>query len=157
MNGISSACKLRCDLVKARARVNPTIAVALVQGPSARHCSKTAGHLKLATTPEERKHSTTPLSITFQQFPKTTLNQHHCYLTSRYHPPAIKLIPHHADCTSSHNFVNGSFRSPRCIRRAASYTSTFSHQHQHSTDRRNVERTDIDQPPSSAVRPGDAL
>jgi hypothetical protein len=61
------------------------LAVALVQGRTS--LFEAAGHLKLATTPEERKHSTTPHPITLRQFPKTTGNQHRHYLTPRITPP----------------------------------------------------------------------
>ena len=69
-------------------------------GTKARHCSKTAGHLKLATTPEERSNLTTLNHLA--TISKATPSQHYRYLTSHHHSPTIKHIPHHVDCTSSH-------------------------------------------------------
>jgi len=123
-------------------------------GTKARHCSKTAGHLKLATTPEERSNLTTLNHLA--TIPKTTPSQHYRSLTSHYHPSTIKHIPHHVHCTSSHLWERLTPK-PSLQTNSCELYQQLSHQQQHSTNRRNVQRTDIDQPPSSAVRPGDTL
>jgi hypothetical protein len=141
---------------RAHARVNPTIGRCACAGTHVIARRSRAPQTPVATTPEERKHSTTPHSITLQQFPKTTRHRPHRCLTPRHHTSTISHILQHADCSSSH-LCQRLPPKPSRRRRAASYTRNFSPQFKHSTNCRNVQRTDIDQPPSSAVRPGDAL
>lgn len=125
----------------------------------ARHCSKTAGHLSRQLLKKEQKHLTTRHSQL--QFNNT---QNHLQSTSPLSDSTTSPFQYHSHTTprslltaQAHICVNGSLRSSRCRRRAASYTKNFSHQHQPPTNRRNVQCADLDQSPSPAVGPGDAL
>jgi hypothetical protein len=117
----------------------------------ARHCSTqqgTSNSRQLLKKESTRPHHTQ--SPFCNNSPKSTRHQPRRYLNPRHHAFTISHILQHADCSSSH-LCERLPPKPSRRRRAASYTRNSSHQHQHSTNRRNVQRTDIDQPPSSAV------
>ena len=136
---------------RAHARVNPTIGRCACAGTHVIARRSRAPQTPVAITPEERKHSTTPHSITLQQFPKTTRHRPHRCLTPRHHTSTISHILQHADCSSSHLCQRLppklSLQTKSCELRQELFSPTLTP----FTNRCHVQCADLDQSSSPAV------